>query len=132
MTRYRVNESNIKEDFERLNKLISDLEVYNLIHDEKADQVDRLMGEWLIESFPEGLDDLREEYEALDDEEAYDGINEWLMSYISGNWWFQELERFSDEQKTSIFHRFRDTLFYCMYSDTWDDDAVRARIDAGA
>lgn len=125
MSQYQIDQSNIAEDFERLTTLISNLERYDLIHDEKYELIARLVAEWMVETFPR----FNERFLSSAEEGEYSDANEWLASEGT-DWWLYEVKNFSDEEKELIFRRFRDTLFYCMYSNFSDDDAIRAKIDA--
>ena len=77
-----------------------------------------------------GYQQLRDEYDALseEDKEYYDEFEDFLFE--AGRWWIGEFDNLEDvNEKKNFIERYRLTIVCCLHSDTYDVDKIREEIE---
>lgn len=107
---YILNETNVDSTFPELKEFLRDLIWQDFAGDETAEDIHRLMGEWMVQTFPK----FNEAYLASGEQDNYSDANQWHWDIKGQEWWLNELDEFSTEQKITIAYRLRNTIYVCV------------------
>ena len=127
--RFYIDENDLNGQLDRLDRNLMEMLEFAYLHEDMVNTIEQLMSEWGVENLS-GYQQLRDEYDALseEDKEYYDEFEDFLFE--AGRWWIGEFDNLEDvNEKKNFIERYRLTIVCGLHSDTYDVDKIREEIE---
>ena len=101
--RFYIDENDLNGQLDRLDRNLMEMLEFAYLHEDMVNTVEQLMSEWGVENLS-GYQQLRDEYDALseEDKEYYDEFEDFLFE--AGRWWIGEFDNLEDDNEKKEFY----------------------------
>lgn len=110
---------NGQDDLEALDNLLSGLINYGLIHDEKLDEIDYILGLYFLKAYKLN-ESILDEFE--NEKDNYKDIQEYLLSNYGSGFFREQLDNLNDEEMIDFAAKYRDFISHYLCNTVIDPE----------